>query len=208
MRTHELAEHAGVNAQTLRYYERRGLLAEPGRSPAGYRDYPADAVAVVRFIKRAQRLGFSLEQVRELLHLAGGGMDSGEAARALAESHIADLDTKIADLDRLRDALRDVTAAPSRRHDDRPLLHAIPNDPGVRTVTVSARAGHRRRQDGVRSAHHPGRLGQCPGPSSPSSPGGSARWSPPPSIHHVTETIQTFDAVAAPGQAGGAGGHC
>ncbi|MFI7676381.1 MerR family DNA-binding protein [Actinophytocola sp. NPDC049390] len=134
MRTHELAEHAGVNAQTLRYYERRGLLTEPVRSPASYRDYPAEAVAVVRFIKRAQGLGFSLEQIRELLHLAEGGVDSGEATRALAESHIADLDTKIADLDRLRNALRDVTAAPSRRHHDRSLLHAIsgdPHDPGA-----------------------------------------------------------------------------
>ncbi|MGI5132490.1 MerR family transcriptional regulator [Pseudonocardia sp. CA-107938] len=60
MRTGELAGQAGVNAETLRYYERRGLLAEPPRNRAGYRDYPAAAVELLRFIKRAQQLGFWL----------------------------------------------------------------------------------------------------------------------------------------------------
>jgi DNA-binding transcriptional MerR regulator len=57
VRTNELAERAAVNPQTLRYYERRGLLAEPARSTSGYRSYPQDAVRRVRFIKRAQELG-------------------------------------------------------------------------------------------------------------------------------------------------------
>ena len=61
MRSTELAASAGVNPQTLRYYERRGLLAAPPRSAAGYRAYPAEAVRVVRFVKRAQELGFSLD---------------------------------------------------------------------------------------------------------------------------------------------------
>jgi DNA-binding transcriptional MerR regulator len=76
MRTHEVADRAGVNAQTLRYYERRGLLAEPPRSPAGYRDYPTSVVGVVRFVKRSQELGFTLTEVEELLSLAEGGPDS------------------------------------------------------------------------------------------------------------------------------------
>ncbi len=70
MRTRELADHAAVNPQTLRYYGRRGLLPQPPRSPAGYRDYPAAAVRVIGFIKRAQQLGFTLDQIGELLDLA------------------------------------------------------------------------------------------------------------------------------------------
>jgi len=83
MQTHEVAEQAGVNTQTLRYYERRGLLTKPPRSPAGYRDYPTSAVDVLRFVKRAQELGFSLAEVEELLALADGGPDGCDAARAL-----------------------------------------------------------------------------------------------------------------------------
>jgi DNA-binding transcriptional MerR regulator len=73
MRISELAGQAGVNPQTLRYYVRRGLLDEPPRSQGGYRDYPAAAVELLRFIKRAQQLGFTLDEVEELLHLNQGG---------------------------------------------------------------------------------------------------------------------------------------
>jgi DNA-binding transcriptional MerR regulator len=67
MRSAQVARAAGVNQQTLRYYERRGLLAEPDRSPGGHRLYPPEAVTVVRVIKAAQRLGFSLDEVTDLL---------------------------------------------------------------------------------------------------------------------------------------------
>lgn len=67
MRTSELADQAGVNTETLRYYERRGLLTEPPRTPRGYRDYPDATVELLRFIKRAQVLGFTLDEVEELL---------------------------------------------------------------------------------------------------------------------------------------------
>src|SRR5262249_493433 len=69
MRIGTAAEQAGVNVQTLRYYERRGLLPRPPRRESGYREFPDEAVGVVRFIKRAQDLGFSLEEVEELLKL-------------------------------------------------------------------------------------------------------------------------------------------
>src|SRR5215468_4131605 len=124
MQTHEVAEQAGVNTQTLRYYERRGLLAEPPRSPAGYRDYPTSAVHVLRFVKRSQELGFSLDEVEELLALADGGPDSCEAARALAESHVAELERRIADLHRMRASLDVLVATCERPRVDRscPLL--------------------------------------------------------------------------------------
>jgi MerR family mercuric resistance operon transcriptional regulator len=127
MRTHEVAERAGVNTQTLRYCERRGLLAEPPRSPAGYRDCPSSAVDVLQFVKRAQGLGLFLGGVAELLALADSGPDSCEAARALAESHMAELDRKIADLQRIRASLGTLVATCERPRVDRscPLLHAI-----------------------------------------------------------------------------------
>src|SRR4029453_16136340 len=69
MRSGAGAEQAGVNVQTLRYYERRGLLPRTPRRDSGYREFPADAVRIVRFIKRAQDLGFTLDEVEELLRL-------------------------------------------------------------------------------------------------------------------------------------------
>jgi Hg(II)-responsive transcriptional regulator len=130
MRTHEVADRAGVNTQTLRYYERRGLLAPPPRSAAGYRDYPASAVGVLRFVKRAQELGFSLTEVDELLGLAAGGPDSCDGARALAEAHVAELDRKIADLRRMRASLGELVATCERPRANRmcPLLDAIASD--------------------------------------------------------------------------------
>jgi DNA-binding transcriptional MerR regulator len=110
MRTNELAGRAGVHPETLRYYERRGLLDAPPRTAAGYRDYPADAVALLRFVKRAQQLGFTLDDVEELLHLEQGGPESCEAARALAMARAADLDARIADLTRMRDSVTGLVA--------------------------------------------------------------------------------------------------
>lgn len=110
MRTSELAGLAGVNTETLRYYERRGLLDEPPRTSGGYRDYPGSAVDLLRFIRRAQELGFTLDEVEELLQLDGGGPDSCDAARTLASSRQADLEARIADLQRMRDSLSDLVA--------------------------------------------------------------------------------------------------
>jgi Hg(II)-responsive transcriptional regulator len=108
VRTSELAERAGVNPQTLRYYERRGLLASPRRSTSGYREYPADALARLRFIKRARALGFSLDEAEELLHLAGGGPAACDAARELAAARLADIEARVADLARMRDSLAEL----------------------------------------------------------------------------------------------------
>lgn len=118
-----------MNIQTLRYYERRGLLPEPDRRESGYRDYPADAVSVVRFIKRAQGLGFTLADVEELLHLADGGPDSCDAARELAAAKVADLEQRIAELQAMRNSLVRLadTCEQPRSQRDCPILHAIGN---------------------------------------------------------------------------------
>lgn len=110
MRISEVARQAGVNVQTLRYYERRGLLAEPDRVGAGYRRYDRDAVRTVRFVKRAQSLGFSLDEISSLLSLASGQPADCNAARAMATGQLAELDAKIASLVAMRDSIRRLIA--------------------------------------------------------------------------------------------------
>ncbi|WP_433057050.1 MerR family transcriptional regulator [Dactylosporangium sp. CS-033363] len=110
LRTGELAERAGVNIQTLRYYERRGLLAEPDRSLGGHRLYPADTVAVLHVIKAAQRLGFTLDEVAELLD-AGRRRHPTPDLRDRAIAKIAEVDAKIADLMAIRTTLTEVVDA-------------------------------------------------------------------------------------------------
>jgi Hg(II)-responsive transcriptional regulator len=122
-----LAARAAVNPQTLRYYERRGLLSEPVRSSGGYRVYPDAAVQRVRFIRRAQELGFTLTEVDVMLHLAEGGPDSCEKARALATEKIADLRRRIADLQALQRGLARLVATCERPQAQRecPILHEL-----------------------------------------------------------------------------------
>lgn len=127
LRTGEVAARAGVNVQTLRYYERRGLLPDPRRLASGYRAYPPDAVRTVRFIKRAQSFGFSLAEVEALLGLARDGQDGCPQARELADARIADMDRRIAEMQAMRDSLRQIAASCGQPHADPgcPLTHAI-----------------------------------------------------------------------------------
>src|SRR5262245_17628361 len=115
MRPMQVAQRAGVNAQTLRYYERRGLLPDPPCTASGYRAYGPEAVRIVRFVKRAQELGFSLTEIQMLLHLADGGPEACDAARQLAEQKVADLDTKIATLNAMRSSLTRLIATCTRQ---------------------------------------------------------------------------------------------
>jgi MerR family transcriptional regulator, copper efflux regulator len=85
-----VAKRAQVRVETLRYYERRGLMARPARSASNYRLYPADAAGRVRFIKRAQQLGFSLTEIRELLSLRAARRSRCADVRARATAKIAD----------------------------------------------------------------------------------------------------------------------
>lgn len=105
LRTGEVAAQAGVNVQTLRYYERRGLLEDPGRRASGYREYRPDAVRLIRFIKRAQELGFTLAEVEELLRLRSDRTASCSQVRAAAETKIEDIERKIRALRAMRRAL-------------------------------------------------------------------------------------------------------
>ena len=110
LRTGEVAQRAGVNVQTLRYYERRGLIAAPARSPGGHRTYRSDTVTLVTVIKAAQRLGFTLDEVADLL-------DTGRKAhpppdlQQRARTKRAEIEQKIHDLALIRDTLDQVITA-------------------------------------------------------------------------------------------------
>ena len=103
--TSELARAADINVQTVRYYERRGLLPRPPRTGAGYRQFPRDAVRRVRFIKQAQSLGFTLKEIKELLELrVRRGVDCADI-RQLAREKVEDIRERIAQLAQMEEAL-------------------------------------------------------------------------------------------------------
>jgi Cu(I)-responsive transcriptional regulator len=104
----DLAKRAGTKVETIRYYERIGLLPEPGRTEGNYRSYDKGHLGRLSFIRRARDLGFSLDQVRELLGLADQRDRSCEAVDTIAQQHLADVERKIADLHALRDELADL----------------------------------------------------------------------------------------------------
>lgn len=103
-----VAGKAGVNVETIRYYQRLKLLPEPPKPPRGVRRYSEDAVSRVRFIKRAQELGFSLAEIRRLMRL-GDPQSCGEA-RSLAAEKLALVESRVADLERLRGTLKELIA--------------------------------------------------------------------------------------------------
>lgn len=100
----KLAKLAGVGVDTVRFYERGGLLPKPRRGASGYRTYDVEDVDRLRFIRRAKALGFSLEEIAELLMLSSVGGDRA-AVKAIASRRVADLDQKIEELTRIRDTL-------------------------------------------------------------------------------------------------------
>lgn len=111
LRTGEVAGQAGVNIQTLRYYERRGLLQVPERRASGYRQYPPDVVRLIRFIKRAQELGFTLTEIEELLRLRNDQESSCSQMRIAAESKIEHIEEKIRHLRAIKRALGALVAS-------------------------------------------------------------------------------------------------
>src|SRR5713226_1888187 len=104
-----LAREAGVNLETVRYYERQGLLAKPPRSASGYRLFPSDAARRLRFIRRAQELGFSLKEIRELLSLRVSRRTTSADIRTRAEAKIVDIEAKIKNLESMKKTLRKLT---------------------------------------------------------------------------------------------------
>lgn len=127
MRIGETAAEAGVNIQTLRYYERRGLLTPATRRASGYREYGAGDVQRVRFIRRAQDLGFTLQEIADLLALQAEAAQSCGAVEKRASLTLGRIDEKIEDLRRMRSALaKYVNACRDRQSiENCPLLAAL-----------------------------------------------------------------------------------
>lgn len=107
----KLAKATGVNAETIRYYERAGMIAPPGRTEGNYRSYRDDDVARLRFVRRMRELGFTLEQIRTLLSIAGQRDSSCGTVDAIASEHLVEVERKIADLTALRQQLADAVAS-------------------------------------------------------------------------------------------------
>ncbi len=101
----KLAKGAGVGVETIRYYERRGLIPEPPRTDSGYRQYCSDDIARVKFIKRSQELGFSLKEVIELISLKFEDTTDCGDIKSVAESKISEIDNKIRTLREMKKAL-------------------------------------------------------------------------------------------------------
>jgi len=123
----QVAAAASVNVQTIRYYERRGLFAPPERTRSGYRQYTPDAVARLRFIKRAQELGFSLQEIHELLALrVRHGAACGAVLRKVS-AKVAIVDGKISELQRMKGTLTRLAGACVARRPtgECPILEAL-----------------------------------------------------------------------------------
>jgi len=103
----QIANAADTGVGTIRYYERRGLMPEPPRAASGYRRYPGEAAQRLRLIRRAKRLGFTLNEVKSLLQLQSGGQRAD--IKVIAETKLTEIETRLRDLKRMHSTLCDVT---------------------------------------------------------------------------------------------------
>ena len=110
----EMSRKTGVNIETIRYYERIGVMPEPVRTEGGHRAYDAEQLKRLFFIKRSRELGFSLGEIRALLDLVGSGNYSCSEVHSMTVSHLATVRKKLADLRRLERVLKEMTAQCSR----------------------------------------------------------------------------------------------
>ncbi len=127
----QVARRAAIGIETVRFYERQGLIEEPARKESGYRQYPEDVIARLRFIKRAKELGFSLKEIKELLGLRVDPDTTCREIKRQAEAKIADIEGRIQALQRIKNALLQLTAV-CRGHgptSECPILDALDEEP-------------------------------------------------------------------------------
>lgn len=140
----QVAEAAGVGVETVRFYERKGLIQEPPRPGSGHRRYPPETVGRLQFIRAAQNLGFSLKEIDELLALrVAPGVDKWDI-KTRAEAKVAEIERKMSDLQRMRDTLIKVIGLceGSGPLDDCPILEAFDHPTGVQRPTEPHAAQH------------------------------------------------------------------
>jgi MerR family copper efflux transcriptional regulator len=125
-----VAKRAGVPIDTIRYYEREGLLPEPLRRSSGYRSYNETAVRQLRFIRRAKDLGFTLDEIRDLLALSSDRRGGVKAVRKRAEQRLASIEARIAELTRIRKGLQQlIEACPGHGDPEHcPILRALADE--------------------------------------------------------------------------------
>ncbi len=123
----QVARQCGVGVETIRFYEREGLITQPSRPEFGFRKYPPDAVRWVRFIQRAKALGFSLREIKDLLSLRVDSATTCDAVKGRAEAKIADIEKKIVHLQEMKRALVKLTVAcrGKRPTSECPILEAL-----------------------------------------------------------------------------------
>ena len=123
----QVAKQAGVNIETIRFYEREGLIPEPPRKSSGYRQYSPEFVKRILFIKRSQTLGFSLKEIAELLALQVEPDTACDDIRERAETKLSDIETKIQTLKRMKAILGELIAACNQQQptDECPILAAL-----------------------------------------------------------------------------------
>jgi Hg(II)-responsive transcriptional regulator len=105
----KLAKEAGVGVETVRFYERKGLIKKPLRKDGGFRFYPLEEVTRIKFIRRAQELGFTLREVKELVELQSKRRMTGGQVKAKADQKIKEIQTKILDLKKMEESLRSLS---------------------------------------------------------------------------------------------------
>lgn len=125
-----VAKRVGVAIDTIRYYEREGLLPEPQRRASGYRSYGEGAVAQLHFIRRAKQLGFTLEEIRELLALSADRQRGVKAVKQRAQQRLAAIEQRIVELQRVRDGLTQlVESCPGHGAPEQcPILRALTDE--------------------------------------------------------------------------------
>lgn len=128
----QLARRCGLGVETIRFYERQGLIPGPARTPSGYRQYPEETVRRVRFILRAKEVGFALREIGELLSLRVRAGARCVDVQRKAEAKLADIDDKVAALGQMRDALKGLLAECHGRGpvSECPILEAFDREAG------------------------------------------------------------------------------
>jgi MerR family mercuric resistance operon transcriptional regulator len=123
----QVAKRAGVGVETVRFYERRGLIEQPPRHRSGYRVYPEEAVDRIRFIRHAKDIGFTLAEIGELLSLRPDPAGNCDVVKERAEAKVTDIDEKIRGLTRMRESLGKLIGACDTRSEtaDCPILEAL-----------------------------------------------------------------------------------
>ncbi len=122
-----LAKMAGVNIETIRYYEKQGILPEPDRSPSGYRQYGEETVNQIRFVKRAQKLGFSLSEIKQLLKLSEGEITDCDEVKDIALKKLEAIREKIINLQKLDSILSNLATQCDRQQTIKgcPIIEAL-----------------------------------------------------------------------------------